>query len=124
MRILVVDDEPARHKLFLQRLSKGNQVTIVTNYHSAVRELNRTGRFDLVYLDYDLDEYSESPIEYGQFSKHHNGVDVAQFIATMPKSKQPKQAIVHSLNASKAPIMLVELESGGIKADYQPFKYT
>lgn len=123
MRILVVDDEPARHKIFLKRLSQGNNVTIVTNYHSAVRELNRTGRFDRVYLDYDLDEYTETAVEYGQYSKHRSGLDVAQYMASMPEAKKPREVIVHSLNASRAPIMMAELDSGNIKNEYQPFKY-
>lgn len=123
MRILVIDDEPARHKIFLKRLSHGNNVTIVTSYHSAVRELNKTGRFDLVYLDYDLDEYSDSTIEFGQYSKHHSGADAAAYMASLPEAKKPKRVIVHSLNPSRAPIMMAELESGGIPNEYQPFKY-
>lgn len=123
MRILIVDDEPARHKIFLRRLAHGNNVTIVTTYHAAVRELNRSGRFDKIYLDYDLDEFSDSTVEYGEFSKHRNGVDVAQYIASLPQGKKPHEVIVHSLNASRAPVMLAELESGNVKADYQPFKY-
>lgn len=123
MKILIVDDEPARHKIFLKRLSHGNSIVIVRSYHAAVRELERTGRFDRVYLDFDLDEYSDSSVEYGEFSKHRNGIEVAKFVASLPDSKKPKEVIVHSLNASRAPIMLAELESGNIKADYQPFKY-
>lgn len=123
MNILIVDDEPKRHKIFLKRLASGNNVVIVNSYHNAVKELNRNKRFDQVYLDYDLDEFVESEIEYGPFSKHNTGIDVAKFIASLPESKKPSLCIVHSLNASRAPIMMAELESGGIPCDYQPFKY-
>ncbi len=123
VNILIVDDEPARHKLFLKRLASGNNVVIVNSYHGAVREIQRNKKFDQVWLDYDLDQFVESEIEYGAFSKHNTGIDVAKHIASLPEAKKPSLAIVHSLNASRAPIMLAELEAGGIPCDYQPFKY-
>lgn len=123
VNILIVDDEPARHKLFLKRLGSGNNVVIVNSFHGAVRELEKNRKFDQVYLDYDLDQFVQSEIEVGPFSKHNTGIDVAKYIADMPQVKKPSLAIVHSLNASRAPIMLAELEGGNVPCDYQPFKY-
>ncbi len=123
MNILIVDDEPKRHKIFLRRMSAGNNLVIVNSFYGAVREINSNRKFDLVSLDYDLDQYVENEIETGHFSKYQSGIDVAKFIAELPEHKKPRKVIVHSLNASRAPIMLAELESGGIKADYEPFKY-
>ena len=123
VNILIVDDEAKRHKIFLKRLSAGNNVVIVNSYYGMVREIQHNRKFDLVSLDYDLDQYVDSQIEAGPFSKHYSGIDVAKYIAELPEHKKPAKAIVHSLNAARAPIMMAELEGGGIPTEYSPFKY-
>jgi CheY-like chemotaxis protein len=123
VNILIVDDEPKRHKIFLKRLSAGNNVVVVNSYYGAVREIERNRKFDLVSLDYDLDQFVDSQIEAGPWSKYQSGLDVAKYIASLSPAKKPLKAIVHSLNASRAPIMVAELEDAGIKTEYLPFQY-
>lgn len=122
MRILIVDDEPQRHDLFMKRLGTVHDLVIVNNYASAVHQLEGAP-FDLVHLDYDLDEFVQNPVDAGPYGKEKTGFDVARYMAGMVKSKWPKKVVVHSLNPAKAPLMLETLRGIGIPVEYKPFSY-
>lgn len=122
MRIMILDDEPERHKKFMERLGTVHDLVIVNNYASAVHQLDGCP-FDVVYLDYDLDEFVDNPIDNGPYGKEKCGFDVARYMAGLPKSKWPKKVVVHSLNPAKAPLMLETLKEVGIPVEYKPFTY-
>lgn len=103
MRILVLDDEPARHTLFALAW-KGHD--IVQAWTAGEAECHLHGeRFDLVTLDHDL-----GPASRG------NGLRVTRFIVGMPEEQRPRQVLVHSSNPVGAQAMLGTLQHAGLSA--------
>jgi CheY-like chemotaxis protein len=103
MRILVLDDEPARHALFRQ-VFRGHEVAEATTAEHAVNFLRIAVTYDIVSLDHDL---GPSP---------GSGLDVARRIAGMPENIRPRQVLVHSANPVGAQAMLDTLLRAGVNA--------
>jgi CheY-like chemotaxis protein len=103
MRILVLDDEPARHSLFATAW-KGHDITQAWTANEAIRAL-RAGPFDLVTLDHDLGPASDG-----------DGLRVARKIASMPADTRPPHVLVHSANPVGAQAMVDTLQRAGIDA--------
>lgn len=103
MRILVLDDEPARHELFKAAWGK-HDITHVWTASEAIRALRET-TFELVTLDHDLGPAS-----------HGNGLRVARHIAQMPGALRTMQVCVHSANPVGSAAMLDTLRRAGIDA--------
>lgn len=93
MRILVLDDEPARHELFKAAWGK-HDITHAWTADEAEKALDGN-RFNLVTLDHDL-----GPASRG------NGLRVARHIAQMPEDRQPYKVLVHSANPVGAQAMI------------------
>ena len=105
-RVLVLDDDDARHTVFSQILS-GCEVLHVHTAWEACRALQQSAPFDLACLDHDLGEFGA--IRPG------DGMEVAQFIARDMRDKIPRWVLVHSCNVPAADRMERELEDGGIR---------
>lgn len=103
MRILVLDDEPARHALFAAAW-KGNDIVHAWTAGEAEKALDGK-RFDLVTLDHDL-----GPASRG------NGMRVARHIVQMSEEKRPPHVLVHSSNPPGAEAMVDTLQRAGIDA--------
>lgn len=103
MRILVLDDEPARHALFAA-VWKGREIVQAWTADEAERALDGE-RFDLVTLDHDL-----GPASRG------DGLRVARYIAQMPREKRPPHVVVHSANPVGAEAMVDTLRRAGVDA--------
>lgn len=116
MRVLVLDDDEIRHKVFAAKF-KGVQVTHAYNVEDAVNALNRDEVFDLVHLDHDLEDFHYIP-----YKVEMTGMDVARFISRMDKDKQPKRVVVHSWNTAAAPRMVNVLRDAGIPAVWELFQ--
>lgn len=101
MRILVLDDEPARHNLFAAAWGRHDIVQAWTA-DEAERALEGD-RFDLVTLDHDLGPTS-----------HQSGLYVARHIASMPESSRPAEVFIHSANPVGAQAMMDALVRVGI----------
>lgn len=103
MRILVLDDEPARHTLFRQ-VFRGHEVAEATSAEQAIAFLRIAVAYDIVSLDHDLGMNAG------------NGMIVARHIASMPGRIRPRQVLVHSANPVGAQTMLDTLQRAGIDA--------
>jgi len=105
MRILVLDDDPFRHKVFVQALH-GHDITHVWTCEQAMNALIRCQvPFDLAYLDHDLGEVD------GQ-----DGTFVANFIASgLHMAKWPKRIVIHSWNDVGARRMHLIMHDAGLR---------
>lgn len=103
MRILVLDDEPARHELFKAAWGQ-HDITHVWTASEAIRAL-RTASYDIVTLDHDL-----GPASYG------DGLRVARYIAQLPGVRQTARVYVHGANPVGSAAMLDTLRHAGIGA--------
>ncbi len=87
MRILFLDDDPKRVKLFCQE-TIGNIVDIARTVQEAISFLKKN-EYDLTSLDHDLGGKTYTP------SDENSGYEVARFISQM--QKPPERNIIHSL---------------------------
>jgi CheY-like chemotaxis protein len=94
MRILVLDDERARHILFAAAWGKHHDIVQAWTADEAEKALDGD-RFDLVTLDHDL-----GPASRG------DGLRVARYIAQMPEARQPSRVCIHSANPVGAQAMI------------------
>jgi CheY-like chemotaxis protein len=120
MRILVVDDNPARHAFF-RRLYLGEEVVSVTSYWEAVDALSQ-GPFDIVQLDHDLGDYREPDVLVEMYVRMElNGFHVAHYIANdLSLSLRPKAVIVQSANEDGAKNIERVLTEAGIQTVLRP----
>lgn len=118
MRILVLDDDEIRHEQFRDNLKEHSVVHVYTAEEAG--EALAKEKFDLVYLDHDLQDFQNNPSGYGVVEQ--TGMDVARYIARyLAPQKHPSKVIVHSWNVSGGPRMVSVLRDAGISAVYQPF---
>jgi len=88
-RILILEDNPSRHKAFRQKFI-GNTVVIVSEPREAKLLLEDMG-WDVLCLDHDLG--GQEMMESGSGT----GYEVAEWSEKHP-ARQPKTIIIHSLN--------------------------
>ena len=121
MKILVLDDDPDRHHTFKQILS-GHQVTHVTSVDKCVAAL-KDHRFDLVFLDHDLADFSNENYVVGMYGYQElTGTDVARFMANdLPIAQRPHEVIVHSWNPDGAKRMVSTLQDAGFNVRFLRF---
>lgn len=116
MKIFFLDDDKERHRKFkMNRI--GQDVTTVWTYADACAALSETV-FDVAYLDHDL---SERAAAGNPALGEKTGTDVAEFIASMHKDRQPAIVIVHSFNEYGRERMKTILDRAGIHCTIQPF---
>jgi CheY-like chemotaxis protein len=121
MKILVVDDNPARHSLFSQ-IYFGEEVTSVFSYWEAVDAMAKT-QFDVVQLDHDLGDFRKPDVSIdGMYSKTElNGYHVAHYMVTdLDKSMRPNVVIVQSANEVGAQNIKDLLTKNGIETILRP----
>ncbi len=114
--IIVLDDNPNRHRSFARYLV-GHRVKHV---HTAAEALGAidTLRPRLIFLDYNLDEFG-TPIE-----ESGTGMDVATWLVAHERDLKPTPLIVvHSLNLAHGPQMAELLIEGGFPVVYHPFAW-
>lgn len=122
MRVLVLDDAHIRHRGFRCEF-QGHYITNTFTAPEAIEALKTQERFDLATLDHDLKEEhylvaTEGVSEDWQPGMPEyspgTGMDVVDFICTMPPEKRPLQVIVHSWNISRSPEMVQRLRDAGM----------
>ncbi len=124
--ILFLDDDPDRHAFVDEmeseivdpraprvRRSKPNyRLDHAWSAEEAMDLLDRR-RYDVAFLDYDLDAF----VPFAP-----NGMAVVEYIVMLPKTKQPRKVVVHSLNPGTAPErMMRRLEGRVPRAKRAPF---
>lgn len=91
MKILILDDDPSRHKKFKQTFV-GADVKSVTTVKDCIAELKHN-IWDAVFLDHDLGGKAfVNPAE-----EEETGYHVARWLEQNPDRK-PSTVVIHSLN--------------------------
>jgi len=116
MRVLILDDDLARHHLlgtWLDWKFGAEHVSLHSEYEKdgAIVALARQ-EFDLIYLDHDL----------GDGSRDASGAHVARWLSEHPDSQRDAKIIVHSMNPPGAQRMMGWLADRP-KAKAIPFAY-
>ena len=121
MRVLVLDDEEARHVHFRSVL-RNQDATFCFNFDEVVHAMTFEDRYDLVMLDHDLGTgNSQNAMMVGL--PNADGYDVAKFIAhDLEEAKRPTRAIIHSWNHIGAANMEAVLRDVGIDVWKKPFQ--
>jgi CheY-like chemotaxis protein len=111
-RILVLDDNPDRHAEF-DRILRGLHLDHAWTAPEAICWLDSSPRYDVVFLDYDL-ERTGNP-EPGC------GLDVAEHVARMDARRRPRRAYVHSWNESGRRLMAKVLRAAAVPTTVKRF---
>ena len=115
MNILVLEDDPERHRHFRRGLF-GHSLTIVEKAEEAIAHLQRTKSWDAVFLDHDLG--GETYVASGPGT----GYEVACWLEENPLHL-PTLVICHSLNYAGREKMLRALESAFRRSRRSPYGY-
>lgn len=119
MRILFLDDNPARLQWATRELKPGNQLVLVETATQAIEQFHLMGMlpswsWDLVFLDHDL-----GGTTYADPNDPNTGSGVVRWIvANRPKVDW---LVVHSLNAPAANGMVASLRGADYHASYINF---
>jgi CheY-like chemotaxis protein len=122
--VLIVDDDPKRHQVFVKAKKPSIQgetriLVHVYTFDDAVMALE-TITFDQIFLDFDLNDYGKLsvgvPGPYG--SGEFNGLDIAKHIAEL----QPyTEVIIHSHNPFGSLEMYNYLRSKQVEVGFEMF---
>lgn len=105
MKVLVLDDEPARHQWFR---AQGWDSTHVTRVQQAVDLLGGFTQWDRLYLDHDLGH--DPP-----------GRHVAFWLIEHPEAQPSLCTVVHSVNEVSGPKIVREMRQAGRPCVWMPF---
>lgn len=122
MRILFLDDMLVRWELFKAEVHLFNPsfTTIyVQNSDDAISILKNQAKFDVVFLDHDLED---AHYVTGKGRSEKTGKDVAKFITTLPRTKMPDLVVIHSWNPDGAEAMKYILATRNIVNMCYPFE--
>ena len=109
--ILVLDDDPSRHKAFKRGLI-GTSVKHVTRADQAVMALSSGGPWSVVCLDHDLDQHGDATAG--------DGMQVVRWISGRTRHFKTTLFVVHSINWLYAPNMVAVLQHAGLHAVRSP----
>lgn len=110
MKILFLDDDEVRHRSMMPKLI-GHDVVQAYSAEEAIKALEVSEAFDLVFLDHDLSNEHYASAVTGEVGElEGTGYDVAVFIAeTLQRDRLPKAVVVHTMNPSGASRMMAAL---------------
>ena len=89
MKILILEDDKDRHRLFIRNLAN-HDIVIVTKTQEAI-DLLQNSSWDVIYLDHDLD--GQVYVESGPGT----GYEVAEWLSKN-LDRKPQIVIVHTFN--------------------------
>lgn len=121
-RIFILDDMQVRHDTIRQNLF-GHDIVSAMNYTEACKIVYDSDKFDIFFLDHDLEDahYSSSGYSSSQPYERTGYSFVQWMITTMPKSLKPDLVIVHSWNDAGAKLMAEALREAGFKVHVEEF---
>lgn len=124
-RILILDDMQVRHDTIRQNLF-GHDIVSAMNYTEACKIVYDSDKFDIFFLDHDLEDGHYTPPQPYDTSLHspyeRTGYSFVQWmITTMPKSLKPDLVIVHSWNDAGAKLMADVLRDAGFRVHVEEF---
>ena len=112
MRVLILDDDEARHARFAKWFA-GYDVHHVYTISEFEKKITG-GKFDAVFLDHDLNDYGKNSVVYnGYTTVELTGFEAAKTLTFLPQELRPTQVFVHSWNPDGAKMMVDLLESTG-----------
>jgi hypothetical protein len=98
----------------------GNEVVHATTYDAAVKAALNEPRFDVYFLDHDLNDFGQRSV--GPAASMYGGIreltghDFATFILReLPAEQYPDTFVVHSFNPGGAENMVRTLRQTGVK---------
>jgi len=110
MRILFLDDNKERHRIFKQK-SIGYTVDTVWTAQEAIEKLlDEEIEYDLIMLDHDLDAETENQLN----DKEEDGRFVVKKLAESGRHKDAS-IVIHSLNSAGRKNMKSVLDQAGYK---------
>jgi len=110
MKILIIEDDPRRHRYFRRGLI-GASIDFARSAQAALRNITEV-EYDVIFFDHDLFEHSGPDAG--------TGMDVAKVVSDRAKVP-PKMVMVHSLNPSASADMVKILRGQGITTYQCPF---
>lgn len=117
MRVLFLDDDRERHRIFRQN-AIGHDLVQAWSYEDALAALAGE-RFDQVFLDHDLSDQAAMGTP-GPGEK--TGLDAAVLLAALPDDRRPQLVVIHSYNPAGAQRMAFVLgEAGYRRVHREPF---
>lgn len=121
MKIFILDDGEERHQTYIKRYP-GHWFIRAYTFAEAVKKLE-DGPFDIAFFDHDLcDWYKEQSPDGSEILRERTGLDVVEhMLERVAPTKWPREAVVHSWNGSRGPLMTALLQRNGVPATYQPF---
>lgn len=93
-KILILDDDKERHKVFRFKLSTA--ILSHARTFSEFIEKLRNNKYDLIFLDHDLNDFPDA--ESKDHIGHITGYDAAKVILLQDKKNYPATIVVHSAN--------------------------
>jgi CheY-like chemotaxis protein len=109
--ILVLDDDPVRHRAFQQGML-GARVTHVHRADEALAALAYRGPWSVILLDHDLCDHGDDTAG--------NGMQVAKWIAGRTRHFKASLIVVHSINPVRGPEMVSMLKNTGLNVVGRP----
>lgn len=108
IRILLIEDDPLRIALFRKWLREDVRLVVASSAGKAVGILQRDrGKvYAGILLDHDLQDQVITQVD-----RHMSGSDITKVILRNVSRQVP--ILVHSMNISRAPEMVSNLEAGG-----------
>lgn len=111
-RLLFLDDDPARAECFL---SEHPEAVWVTNVPDCLARL--TGSWDEVHLDHDLGGKT-----YVDSADTDCGMEVIRWLCKEPREHLRNVSFfVHTHNVAAGLLMVLQMRSGGYRAEFRPF---
>jgi len=126
MNILFLDDDTARVSVFLELANGEHDVFVATTAEAAIRWLQGGLRFDIAFLDHDLEDQHYRDWLLGvskeSYQPHERtGLEVARHVCQMPEGLRPKLVVCHSFNPPARERMVQELRTAGVAVLDAPF---
>lgn len=107
MKILILDDDKTRHERFAQWFAGYDVTHALTFFH--FRAAIWRERFDVVFLDHDLEMYPGN--------ESFSGMDAAHVVASLSPELMPDRVIVHSWNPVGARDMALHMLDHGVNVN-------
>lgn len=124
MNILILDDNPHRHKVLASRHPEANNIVSCFTYDEFCNRLQTEKRWDLVYLDHDLGDFQENAstwVDGWGHVREFTGAHAARDICELADERLPVHVTIQSVNPSGARAMLQMLERRGVSVAWDPF---
>jgi hypothetical protein len=122
MKILFLDDNPARHALMDKRHPDDCIIHCDTIW-KFVDQLRALNDIDIISLDYDLNNFTDLGIASCEGYTEMTGLDACGYMVRH-RDKLPKDILIHSSNGTGAKLMGDFLTSKGIASRWKMFDDT